>query len=101
MEVRPPAGADVEASGFAASATPHADLGLLNPFEDGASVLKHQISGICQLDAPGMTNEQRRSHLIFQLANLQAERRLVDTQPFRGAREIQLLGDRNKIAEMA
>jgi hypothetical protein len=33
--------------------------------------------------------------------NLQTERRLVDAQPFGGAGEIQLLGDRNKIAEMA
>jgi hypothetical protein len=101
MEVGSAAGADVETSGFAAGAAPHADLGLFNLFEDDAGVLKHQLSGICQFDASTMANKQRRPHLIFQLPNLQAERRLVDAQTFGGAGEIQLLGDRNKIAEMA
>jgi hypothetical protein len=34
------------------------------------------------------------------MANLQAERRLLDAEPFRRAGKMQLLGDRDEIAEM-
>ena len=52
-----------------------------------------------QLDTPSAATEQRRAHLLFQLSNLQAEWWLTDAQPFGRTGEIQLLGDRNKIAD--
>jgi hypothetical protein len=44
--------------------------------------------------------EQLGAHLLFQLANLQAERRLFDAQALGRVGEILLLGDGDKIVEM-
>jgi len=38
--------------------------------------------------------------LVLKVANLQAERRLLDAEPFGRTSKMQLLGDRDEIAEM-
>jgi hypothetical protein len=45
--------------------------------------------------------EEGRSYFLFELADLQAERRLFDTKPLGRPREVQLFRDCNKIPEMA
>jgi len=101
MEVGPAAGAYDDPPGFSASATTRTGLGPINLLEDNPRFFEHQLSDISQLYAPGLAPEQRCAHLLFQLLNLQAKWRLADAQPFGRAGEIQLLVNRNKIAEMA
>ncbi len=78
MEIGSADGTEVDPSSFAAAAAAHAGLGSLNLLEDDARFLEQQLSGTGQLDAPSTAMEQRRADLLFQLSNLQAERRLVD-----------------------
>jgi len=101
MEIGRAAGADIDPSGFAAGAALDPGLGRLDLLEDDAGFLEHQLSGIGQLNAPSKAMQQLRVQLLFQLPDLQAEPRLVDAQPFGRAGEIQLLGDRDEVAEMA
>jgi hypothetical protein len=44
--------------------------------------------------------QQRRPHLLFELTYLQAQRRLLDSEPSRRPGEVPLLGDRHEIAQM-
>src|SRR5579883_2307034 len=55
-----------------------------------------------QLDAPSTSGEERRPHLIFEVSDLPAQRRLGGMQPlFRRDRKTALLGDRDEIPKMA
>src|SRR5262249_32833076 len=58
-------------------------------------------SGRRQLDAARAAVEQADTHLLFELADLPAERRLGDAQPRRRPPEVQLLGDGDEVAEGA
>jgi hypothetical protein len=101
MEIDCATGADIDPSSFAANATAHVGLGRIDLLEDDPRFFEHQLSDIRQLDASGLALKQRRAKLLFQLSYLQAERRLTDAQSLGRAGEVQILGDRNKIAEMA
>ena len=57
MEIGPAAGADIDPPGLSTPASPHADLGFLDLLEDDAGLFEHQLSGIGQLDAPGLAAE--------------------------------------------
>src|SRR5208282_6142108 len=93
--------ADNYAARLAASAAAHSDGCVVGQFEDDAGLFKQEFSPIRELDLSGKPTKQRRSQLFFQLSNLRAEGRLADAQLPSRTRKVQLLGDRNKVAEMA
>ncbi|MCY1241781.1 hypothetical protein D9M72_547020 [compost metagenome] len=51
--------------------------------------------------APLVALEQPDLELFFERLDLDAQRRLRNVQALRGAREVELLGDGDEIAEMA
>ena len=54
-----------------------------------------------KFDASAQAAEQFRAHLGLEIANLDAQRRLLNSQNLRGPSEIRFLGDREEIAELA
>lgn len=54
MKIGPAAGANIDPSGFAAAATPHAGLGPFDLAEDCAGFFEHQLAGIGQRHALGV-----------------------------------------------
>lgn len=54
----------------------------------------------CQAHALSVAIEERQAKLALETANLLTQRRLGDDQPLGGAREMELLGDRDEIAQM-
>jgi hypothetical protein len=64
-------------------------------------MIEEDSAGIGQLDATGAARQQLCAHLVFQVADLTAERRLRRVQPpLGGDREAALLCNSDEIAEM-
>ncbi len=101
VKICPAAETDRNPSALPSGAALHPGFGRFDLRENEARFFQHQLSGIGQFDAAGAAEEERRAQLLFQLANLQAERRLIDAEPLGGTRKIQFFRDRYKIAEMA
>src|SRR5262249_32641717 len=66
-----------------------------------ASLFQNRPSRVGQLHTPPGAIEQPDSELVFELANLLAQRRLCDMQSCGSAAEMQFLGNRNEIAEVS
>jgi hypothetical protein len=64
------------------------------------SFVEQQDAGFGQLDAACQAAEQRGAHFLLQMADLQAERRLLDAEAFGGAGEVQFLRHGDEIAKM-
>ncbi len=62
---------------------------------------QEQLAGFGQFDLPPVAVEQRDAKLALDRLDLQAQGRLADVQAFRRAAEVQLLGDRDEITELA
>jgi hypothetical protein len=63
-------------------------------------LFQQQRPGLGQFDASRQSTEQQRSHLLFELTDLLAQRRLLDAESFGGSGEMSFLGDGQKMAEM-
>ena len=68
--------------------------------EDVFRFAEEGAAGIRQRHVMTTPIEERDAHLRLELADLLAERRLRGVQTGRGAREIQLVGDRDEVPEM-
>jgi hypothetical protein len=69
---------------------------------DGAFSLDlEECARFCEHDTAATSLEEGRTEFNFKGANLHAQRRLNDVQSRRGATEVPLARDRQKIAEMA
>ena len=62
---------------------------------------QQHLTGGGELDAALGAAEQRDPHLRLELADVQAEGRLRNPKPFRGAGEVELIGDGDEPAELA
>ena len=62
---------------------------------------QQHLTGGGELDAALGAAEQRDPQLLLQLPDLQAEGRLRDPEPCRGAGEVELIGDGDEAAELA
>jgi hypothetical protein len=69
--------------------------------EQGARVVEQGLAGERQARCPVVTFEQPYLQVAFQRANLAREHRLRDVQGFRRAAEVQLVGDRDEIPQLA
>ena len=69
--------------------------------QGGAGGLEQRLAGLGELDAAGGAVQQRHAELLLQARDRGAERLLGDVHPPRGAREVQLLGHRDEVAQVA
>jgi hypothetical protein len=66
-----------------------------------ADLAEEGAPGGGELDAARAAHEQLGAHLLLEVADLPAERRLGDVQPRGRPPEVQLLGDGHEVAEVA
>ena len=92
--------AQVNVSCLTARAALHASLGPFHLVENLARFNEQQRSSFGKLHTACQTVKKGRAHFMLELANLQAEGRLFDAEPFGCAGEVQLLCNRNEITEM-
>ena len=92
--------AQVNASCLAPCVALHAGRGPFHLFEDSARLTEQKLPGLGEFDAARAAVEEGCPDLVLKVANLQAERRLLDAEPFGRTSKMQLLGDRDEIAEM-
>ena len=65
-----------------------------------AGLLEETLPRLGQLDDPGSPAQQRNADLLLERGDLLAQGRLADVEALRGAPEVQLLGERDEVAEM-
>jgi hypothetical protein len=70
----------------------------LDAFEDRVGVAQQRPPRLAHLDPAAGAHEQPGAQLVFQVADLQAERRLRQVKALRRARETQLPGDGDEVA---
>ena len=93
--------ADADDAGFALRGTARAAQRVVGQSQDRARIRQQALACLGQCHAMGQPVEQSRTDFRLELPDLLAERRLADPEPDRGAREMQLLGDSQEIAEVA
>ncbi len=69
--------------------------------ENVAGLVQEKTAGVRQRDEVTRAVKQLHTEIAFQISNLVGEGRLGNMELFRGATEMQLLGDRDEIPEMA
>ena len=69
--------------------------------ENHASALEKGSAGVGQLHAARLAAEQLNVQLLLESADLHAERRLLNTQAFRGPGHVPFFGDGDEIAQVA
>jgi hypothetical protein len=74
---------------------------LLDVAEDTTSTLEKDLASACELDGARGAKEESVAKNLLELSNLLGERRLGEMKALRCATEVQLLGDGDKVAEMA
>jgi hypothetical protein len=79
--------------------SPHG--GAVDRAQDRLGIRQERAPGVGEADAARVAHEQRRIDLELQRAYLLGERRLLDVQLLRGARDVALAGDGDEVAEMA
>ena len=65
------------------------------------NLLEPRGDGVRELHAAMCAREELDAELDLELAHLLAHRRLGDVQPLGGAPEVQLLGHRHEVAQLA
>src|SRR5256885_15878954 len=93
--------ADGDAADLAARGAAGADLGVLGLRQDRLGVDQERAAGIGQADPARMAHEQGGVDLALERADLLAERRLLDVQLLRRARDVALVRDGDEVTEMA
>ena len=79
-------------------ARPHG--GALDPAQQRARFLQKSFAGRRELHAARQAGEQFGAELLLQRVDLLTERRLLQAEPGRRARDVPLFGDGEEIAEM-
>ena len=73
----------------------------LDSLEDHPDLVVEHAAGVGDRHAPLRPVEELHADLGLQARDLLAQRRLDDVQPLRRASEVELLGDRGEVAEVA
>ena len=68
--------------------------------QGGAGGLEQRLAGLGELDAARRAVEQRHADLLLEPGDRGAQRLLGDVHAARGAREVQLLGDGDEVAQV-
>ena len=92
--------AERQAADFAAIGALGGELCLFRGIDGGSCLGEEGLAGRRQLRPVRYAVEQLRSHLVFQIPDLLAERRLADTEIGGGTGEISFFRKRQKIADM-
>src|SRR5262245_31969493 len=93
--------ADREPADRAQSGAAGVDDRRLGLAEQASRFVEQHASRLGELDAPLRAYQQRRTDLALESTDLNAERRLRDVEPPRGAAEVQFLGDGHEVAKAA
>jgi hypothetical protein len=65
-----------------------------------ASLAEESPSGLCELDAAGVADEERRAELTFERTDRGRQARLRDRHRLGGPGEVPLLGHRHKVFQV-
>jgi hypothetical protein len=65
--------------------------------EQAPPLAKQRAPGVCELHSAAAPVKQRHPELLFEPADLLAQRRLGDVKAFGGPAEMKLLGDGNEV----
>ena len=101
MERRRAGEADDDAPLLAAGRPARGGQRPIDLIENHAGAIEKGSAGVGQLHAARLAAEQLNVQLLLQGADLHAERRLLDTQAFRGPGDVLFFGDGNEIAQVA
>ncbi|MNT45094.1 hypothetical protein D3C72_1816550 [compost metagenome] len=99
MERRRSGEADRQPARFALRYATHPVHGLVHQRDDVARVGEQRAPAFREFHAPGQTMEQRDAQLLFQHADLLAERRLADAEPGGGLGQVGFLGHGQEVAQ--
>ena len=102
LEAVPRAGgeADDELAGLAAAGRPGGGERVLDGLQGSAGGVEQRDAGLGELDAAGRPREQLDVELLLEAGDRRAQRLLGHVQPARRAREVQLLGDGDEVAQV-
>ena len=92
---------DPQSAGLAGVDPPRGGDRAVELAEQLTGVAQERLAGRGQLDPSARAGQQRAAELLLELAYLLAQRRLGDVQAGGGAAEMQLLCDRDEIAQLA
>ncbi len=93
--------ADREPAGLAAMCALRLDDRTLGSAQDLPRLRQENATRLGQLHVPARPVQQRHIHLLLELADLQAQRRLGDVQALGRPREVEFLGDGDEVPEVA
>jgi len=103
LEAVPGAGGqpDGQVAGLAAAGRLRCGERLVDGAQGGAGRLQQRLAGLGELDAARRALQQRHAELLLEPGDRGAQRLLGDVHAARGAREVQLLGDGDEVAQVA
>jgi hypothetical protein len=101
LEALAPAEAHAQPSELAGRGAPCVRFGAHELGQRPARAVEERLTGVREPDLPSRARQQIRSELLLQLADRDAERRLRHVQALGGAAEVELLRDRDEIAQVA
>src|SRR5688572_18987691 len=93
--------ADDDAALFAARGATRGGCGAVDLVENHASAIEKGGTGVGQFHAARLAAEQLHLQLLFQRADLHAERRLLDAQPLGGPGHVLFFSNGNEIAQVS
>ena len=93
--------AHVELSGQPLRRAPRALGRALRQVQQVGHLVQQRLARLGQLHTAGQPVKQRRAHLLFKFADLLAEGRLRNPQPFGRAAEMKLLREASEIAQLS
>jgi hypothetical protein len=73
----------------------------LSPSAESPLLVEQQHTRLCEFHAARQTMKEGSAQFPLEAADLEAEARSLDSQPLGSAGEMQLLGNRDEIAEMS
>jgi hypothetical protein len=102
LEAVPGAGgeSDAQLAGLAAARRLSGGERLVDRSQRDAGGLQQGLAGVRELDAPRGALQQRHAELLLKPRDRGAQRLLGDVHAAGGAREVQLLGDGDEVAQV-
>ena len=91
---------DADAALLAPSGALCQEKSVIETTQDRACLIEKDAAGVRKLDAARLATEQLHAELPLDCLDLLAERRLLHPEPLGGPRDVLLLGDGDKVAEL-
>jgi hypothetical protein len=101
MERRRAREAHYDAALLAARGPPGRRGGPIHLVEDGACALEEGGPGVSELNPSRLATEQLNFELLFEGSDLEAERRLLNTQPLGSPGHMTFFGHSDEVSEVA